>query len=212
MALSTIGTSGRKAAPLRLEIDRALTEADLGLLEAERGIKPSLIKRLRDSHHAVARFIARGLSNVEISALTGYSQGRISTFKSDPAGQELIAYYRKHLSDLMDGVDADGYARAVAIRDTASEIVLDRLLDEFETIPLDQAAEIALKFGDRTGIIPASKSSSTNLTINLADQVAAGRQRIAKLSVVETARLPAATATTEAGEGSPLPSPAEAAK
>ena len=182
LASDLIRSSGRAAKPLQYEVSRALTVADLALLEPERGTKPSSIKKIRDSHHAVARYIARGLGNNDIRQLTGYSEGRISILKSDPAFSDLVAFYRAHIMSLQDEVDSDGYARAVAIRDTASEIVLDRLLDEFETIPLDQATEIALKFGDRTGIVPASKSSSLNVTLDLADQLAAGRQRAARLS------------------------------
>lgn len=200
LALDLTRTSGRAAKAVQVEIVRALTVADLELLEMERGIKPVAVKRMRDSHHLIARYIAKGLSGAEVAALTGYSQSRISILRSDPAFSELAEFYRANLKDIQDEVDRSGYAKAVAIRDEAMDLVLDRLIDTPETVNLDQAAEIALKFGDRTGLVPASRSSSLVAHIDLADQVAAGRQRIEKLSAVVQASLPAPTPTAGPGE------------
>jgi hypothetical protein len=56
--LETLGSIGRKSVPCLAEVVRPLTEADRALLATERGIQPSAIKRLTDSHHALARVLA----------------------------------------------------------------------------------------------------------------------------------------------------------
>jgi hypothetical protein len=208
LAYDLTRSSGRAAKAVQVEIVRSLTVSDLELLEVERGIKSPAVKRIRDSHHLIARYIASGLTGAEIAALTGYSQSRISILKSDPAFMELAEFYRGNLKEIQDDVDRTGYAKAVAIRDEAMDIVLDRLIDTPEMLNTDMVTEIALKFGDRTGLVAASRNSSVHYNVDLtADQVAAGRQRVERLSAVVQGALPAPQAADKPEEGSRNPGP-----
>jgi hypothetical protein len=114
---------------------------------------------------------------------------------------ELAEFYRGNLKDIQDDVDRTGYAKAVAIRDEALEILHDRLLDAPELVSTDLVMEIGLKMGDRTGLVAVSKNSSLHMNVDLtADQVAAGRQRVERLSAVVQGSLPAPLPTDKPGE------------
>lgn len=92
--------TGRVRKPVRMEPLRELTVADLALLEQGRGYKGAPpLKKLRDSHHRVARLLAAGKSIGEVCAYTGYSRGRIDQLKVDPTFKDLIEVYRKEGSD-----------------------------------------------------------------------------------------------------------------
>lgn len=86
---------GRKAAaPVRIEVARAMTEADLeGLADAPPAAQVPLISSIRHAHHQLARQVAIGTKGTEISLITGYSPAYISAIKNDPAFKELVAYY-----------------------------------------------------------------------------------------------------------------------
>lgn len=77
---------------------RNLTEADLPAARVARrdgdGSQISIIKRLHYRHHSLAMLIAEGRPNTECALITGYDPARVSLLKSDPAFQELIAYYK----------------------------------------------------------------------------------------------------------------------
>lgn len=84
--------------PLTAVVVRELREDELP--EGPRGVSPTPIKKLRDTHHALARCIAAGMRDVEASAVTGYSQSRISILKSDPTFVGLVAFYRENVNGL----------------------------------------------------------------------------------------------------------------
>lgn len=182
LALDLTRSSGRAAKAVSVEIVRELTSADLALLETERGIKPSSIKRLRDAHHAMARLIAQGLSGTEISIITGYSQSRISILKADPTFSDLVTFYKNNLEALRDAAFADGQVKMAAVRNDLIEELHDRVLDAPETLSTDQILDGIKVTSDRTGLGPQSKSTNVNVNVDLAARVAAGRQRVERLS------------------------------
>lgn len=87
----------RPARPVALEVERELTEEDLEALESKDS--PALsaaqgtLASISFAHHQLARLVAQGLPNPEVSLLTGYSTAYISLLKGDPAFAELLAYY-----------------------------------------------------------------------------------------------------------------------
>lgn len=209
LALDLTKTSGRPPKPVSVEIVRQLTQADLSLLSADRGIKPNPLKKLRDAHHAIARLVARGDSLADIAARTGYSYSRISILKADPTFMELVEFYRTRLEELRDEIDTDAFARAAAIRDLADEEILDRLNDNPESIPLDRLMEIGLKYGALTGRVAVSKTLSANLSReDIADALAAGRARATRLSASVKA-FPAPADAASEGEVRLLTSPSD---
>lgn len=119
-------------------------------------------------------------------AKTGYSQSRISTMKYDPDFKVLITHYRNKINKIQDEVDRDGYATFVAVREEATSVLLDRIMDEPDKIPTPLLADISLRYGDRTGLAAVSKTVNGTVDLNrLAESLAAGRQRAERLSVVD---------------------------
>lgn len=107
---------GRKlAAPLQIEVVRALTPDDLPLLinpPPSTGPKQSAVQEMRHGHHLLARTLAEGHSQEEASLITGYSPAYISTMKGSPAFEELLAYYQQQKElifvDVMERMKALG--------------------------------------------------------------------------------------------------------
>ncbi len=170
-------TVGRPASPVSATVVRELTTVDLTLLGLDRGVKAPTVKRLRDSHHSIARMMAQGLRNVDIAAITGYSQSRLSILRADPAFEELIAFYSKNAEAIKDAAFAGAQEKLAAVNHDAIEELHERLIDTPETINHDQLLDIVKATSDRTGNGPQSKSTTVNVNIDLAARVAAGRQR-----------------------------------
>lgn len=135
------------------------------------------IKKIRESHHLLARCVAQGWSLEKISEVTGYSYSRISILKGDPTFAELVASYVDHVKELRNEVQRDHYARMCALHGDIVEEIHDRILDDPEMIGFDSMLDAAKFTADRIGLGPTHKSMNTNVVVNLADRVAAGRLR-----------------------------------
>ena len=106
--------------PLYAEAGRALLSEDLVVLETTpANSAPATIKKIREIHHQAARLMATGMKDVEISAVIGLTQNRLSILKNDPAFKELIQFYSGR-------------------EDARFEVVQDRL----KAVGLDALAEI----------------------------------------------------------------------
>lgn len=85
----------RQSAALAIEIVRPLTQADIPLLANPPAVgskfKPPA--QLRHSHHQIARLIASGRPDSEISLITGYNPAYISGLKGGQDFRELVRYY-----------------------------------------------------------------------------------------------------------------------
>src|SRR5437763_11831740 len=90
---------------------RALTEEEYAAVLVE-SAPPPRIKRLRDSHHALARALATGSTPQQASLTTGYSLSRISILQNDPSFRELMEYYRKTSDEAF--LDLEGRILALA--------------------------------------------------------------------------------------------------
>lgn len=178
LPLDTVRTTGRAAAPPEAEVLRALTESDLMLLGAEKGSKPSPLKRLRDRHHALARLLASGKSEWECSAILGYDRSRISILKGDPAFAELLEFYRENvnaeylsLHEQLAGISAD-----------AAVILRERMEEDPDKLTVAQVLEIVKMGADRTGHGPAQKTE-VNVNVNLANRLEEARKRVAARTI-----------------------------
>lgn len=183
---------GRAAKPVAAVVVRELQQADLAVLETERGVKPQALTRLRERHHALARALASGMTEGEAAAVTGYDNSRISILKSDPAFQELLSFYRADVNakyvemhEILAGMSKD-----------AALLLREKLEDEPDDLSVNQLLEITKMGADRTGHGPSSTSTQVNVHVNMADRLEAARQRIAKAKVIEHEPSP-----REAGEG-----------
>lgn len=170
--------TGRKASPILAEVVRSLTEADVALLSTERGIQPSSIKKLTDSHHALARCLAEGMKDADAAAITGYTPSRISVLRDSPLFAELIEHYRAN----KDAAVADLHERMATLGLDLVETLRERLETEPEKIGTGLVLEALKTVADRTGHGPQSKTTNVNLNVSLASRVAEGRKRAQGLS------------------------------
>lgn len=148
---------GGYSEPLAFEHKRDLNRADLELVEQMRGnngTRAKEILKLRGVHHRVAKLLAAGLKDVEVSAVTGYCQSRISVLKKDPAFKGLMDYYAEKEE-----------ARSAEVMDLMKDLSMDalvtlreRLEDEPDTLTVKQLLEISQLTLDRTGHGPVTRN------------------------------------------------------
>jgi hypothetical protein len=145
---------------LDLEIAGECRElTDLELSEAESSTaKPPIVKRLRDSHHALARALASGMSPLAASLATGYSASRISILLNDPSFKELMEHYRRTNAEAI--LDIEGRITGLAA-DFLQEL-RERLEDNPESFDNEEVRENTKLFLDRAGYAPISRSINVN--------------------------------------------------
>lgn len=165
---------GRKPRELSVEVVGELTEADLGALAAERGIKPTELKRLSARHHNLAMSIASGMSNSEAAYAHGYEPSRVSILMGDKAFVELVTHYRK----IPEAAFADMHERLAGLGTDAVEELRRRVEDQPEEVSTGQLLSIVTTAADRTGFGPQTKNLSLHVHANLADRLTAARKRV----------------------------------
>jgi len=87
---------GRRAIPASMTVSRELGMGDIEAVSNGRSVgrgNVATVKELRHAHHQVARLLAKGEHEAQVSFLTGYNNAYISQLKADPAFRELMAYY-----------------------------------------------------------------------------------------------------------------------
>lgn len=166
---------GRKEMPMEVAVVKELSVEDL-LIAPEGGAKPPPLQRVRDTHHAVARLVADGLKDVEVSAITGMCQSRISILKGDPAFQELLVFYseekRKEYVDI--------HRRLGLLSAEALSGLLMRLEARGDTLPTKELVSIAKLGLDRSGFGPTSKIEA-KVAHFTADDLARMKQELAEV-------------------------------
>lgn len=137
-------------------VDRQLEPAEVLALEtgelAREVAEGDDLQRLRARHHMVARLLAQGIGESLVATMTGYTPGTISTLKSNPAMQELIAHYRAPVDQA--AVLMGEKLRTLA--GTASDELQKRLEETPEGIEDGTLVSIIKLGADRTGNGPTS--------------------------------------------------------
>lgn len=119
-------------AALAVAYRRDLTPADLTVVGGvSLGVSTPSIKKIRHIHHSLARLLAEGRKPVECSAITGYSQSRISILQRDPAFSELVEYYKTQV----EAQYTDIHAKLAVLGTMAIEELQDRLEGDGEEGP-----------------------------------------------------------------------------
>lgn len=172
-------TTGRSPKPVEYELIGPLTAVDMSLLDEEKGVKPSAVKRLSERHHALARHIAGGATMSEAAAICGYNLSRVSILKDDPAFKELVQFYSKNLDDIYMGQ----HEALAQLSKTATAIAMDRLEEDPDKIKFDQLLETIKLASDRTGFGPASSSTQVNVHVGLGAKLEEARKRIAARTI-----------------------------
>lgn len=130
------------------------------------------VTTLRESHHAAARMLARGLRDLEVCRLTGYSPGRLAGLRRDPMFSELIGFYRQH--EDKEAVEFEERMKLVAADTLAS--IQDDLLD-MPYLPFDKKVEAFKVLADRAGYAPVQRSVNRNFNVSIAERMDAARKR-----------------------------------
>lgn len=161
--------------PVITEVVRELREADKALL-AQQPVavrNGTQLRRIRDSHHKLARLLADDLSVTEVSLITGYSPNRIYVLSNDPTFRELISHYRENKEQEY----SDFHERMAAFGTDALQELHQRLDENPEKMDDKFLMKVVETLADRTGHAPVSKSVSVNVNANLADRLTRARQR-----------------------------------
>lgn len=165
---------GRRKKSLTLGASRDLTKADLSM-PAPAPLAAQPLKAIRDSHHALARCLATGMSEGDASITTGYSPGRISVLKADPQFQDLLEFYRGSATDAV----ADFRARMADMGMDALAELRDRMESAPEDFSPGLLKEIVRDMADRTGHAPQrGPTSVTQVNIGLTERMARARERV----------------------------------
>lgn len=174
-------TRGRAARSIAFAEVRLLDGTDLAMLSEEKGVQAPALKRLSDRHHALARCLSSGMSEGDAALACGYVSSRVSILKSDPAFQELLAFYR----DDTDRAYRDMHERLAGLSRDAVDELHTRLEDDIQAeekkISVGQLLEIAKMGSDRTGYGPQS-SQTVNVNVGIAAKLEAARRRVADRS------------------------------
>lgn len=163
---NAIRTVGRPVARARADYVRDLTVEDLARLDEPRPTAvPEPLKKIRDSHHALARAIATGMRPAEAALVTGYSVARISVLQNSPAFMALVDFYRSNVNEAFAGLLERMAGLAID--------VLEELRDRLESAPESLSNQVLLqlfeKLADRTGHGPQSTLRTVNLNITAAE-------------------------------------------
>lgn len=179
LLLSDARGGRKRPKPLDVTIERELTPEDLltfnSASPAVIGAR-SAITRIRHAHHQLARLIAQGTQQSEISLITGYSPAYISLIKNDPAVKELIEYY----SAQRDAIFVDVVERMRSLGLSTLDELQRRLEEETTTFTPRELMELAkltiIEPQQRgQGIAPGASgapSASVNITFVQADHPA----------------------------------------
>lgn len=159
-------------------------------------MKPPVLKpnasfvRFRESHHAIARMFATGMTISKVSRETGYTRRRLNILLSDPTFQELIATYAKSLEDkIEEGMDQFAEVHFGNMMFSARRLQ-ERLAESEENgehLPVRDYLAIIKDGADRFGY--GAKSTRLNVNVDVAMAMDKAIERSSK--VLEARPVPA---------------------
>ncbi|OYW77710.1 MAG: hypothetical protein B7Z37_03205 [Verrucomicrobia bacterium 12-59-8] len=144
-----------------------LTLADLE--DSSAPAKPSVVARLRDSHHGLARLIAEGRPRVEVSSISGYDPSYISRMEADPAFQELIEHYR----NVAQAEYSHVHSRMADLASDTVQEIHQRLIEKPDEFSPSQLNDIAKTMLDRVGLGPTKTINTNNLNASVTPEILA---------------------------------------
>ena len=129
------------------------------------------LKTLRESHHAVARLLARGLPDIQVAAQTGYSLGRLSQLRKDQSFRELMAFYARTADEVARQVEE----KFLLVAEDARQILHEKILDS--EVTLEEALDVFKVMADRAGYAPVQRSINKNMNLNIGARLDAARAK-----------------------------------
>lgn len=174
---------GRKSAPLHAEFSRELTPLDM-TLQNTKATPQGGIQKLRSSHHAAARYFALGMKNYEVSAVTGYTEARLSVLKSDPTFQELVQYYQDNSTEKV----VELRDRMLTVGMDALDVLQERLDERPDDFKNAELTDVVRTMADRTGNGPSSSSVNVNVDAQLSEVMSRARSRVERMRAEREAK------------------------
>ena len=181
---------------------RPMTREDLLCLREKR-VGPPRVQQFRETHHRVARLVAAGLRNSEISRLTGFSANRLAQFRADPAFEQLVSEYKDKVDEAYVRSQDEFYDSATEAKLRAIQMVhdhFDRAEADGELIPLGRLAPLVADLADRTG--HGKHATVTNEIKDFAKMMKEMAQRSGRSNVIDA---PSLAAGVPAGPVDPQP-------
>lgn len=144
-------------------------------------LRKGMVQKFRDSHHMVAKLMAKGLMNNDVAARTGYSEHWIAQLHNDPAFQELLSKYR----DLDTHIFLEGRDEFYSIA-TKNMLQAERQLsdkmdeadEEGELLPTRELVSIVADRADRFGY--GKRETKFNVNVDFADALQRAIKRSGK--------------------------------
>lgn len=194
---------GRPKATPNIIAVRPLTEEDLASYAP--ASDTNRVKKIRESHHRVAKLMALGLRNFEITELTGYSGVRLSHFRQDPAFMNLVAKYKGQDDEaFVKGRDVY-YDTVISNRQLSASELNDRLHEDPSEFTVAQLVAIHADAADRTGY--PKRTVATNINVDFAARLDKAYERSMKVVNPSPALSAPAYAIDGGGTGGGLTDP-----
>jgi hypothetical protein len=167
--------------PKKIEIRgvRELTKDDLEVLREKR--TTPVVQKLRDPHHALARYIASGMKINLAAERSGYSYARALVLHADPTFQDLVQVYRGKVNEEWVKAQDDLQRLAVSNMVKAERMLAEKLddMDEAgETPSIREIVAITADRMDRFGY--GKKTTNLNLNVDFAAKLERAIQRSGK--------------------------------
>lgn len=163
-------------------------------------------RRFRESHHAVARMFASGMTISKVARETGYTRRRLHILLCDPSFQELIVEKAKRIEEkAIEGEDQ--YATMAQANMLRAEAQIQERLDEAEAtgefLPMRELLAISKDRADRFGYGP--KSTKFVVTADFAVALDRAIERSAKVIEARPNPPPSSPALVESSLVGPQP-------
>lgn len=157
---------------LHAQITRELTEEELDTAPAPANI--AAVKRITDRHRRMARMLASGCTPGEVCAATNITGPRLSVLQNDPSFKALVEFYRTR--------EDEEYSLVQQRLEELGGAAIDEIQDRLETSPegfdIDDLLEVGKFAFDRSGHGPASKTTQTNVNVNIAARLEEAQRRM----------------------------------
>jgi len=189
----------REVGDKRVTAVRELRKEDLArFAELRRG---HVVKRLRDSHHHIAKMFASGMDAVQVAQRVGRTPASIRTIRKSPAFEQLLAEYRAIATEAWaDSVDT--YFDLASSNMVRAELqIADRLgeaEEAGETLPVRDLLAISRDAADRFGY--GKRSTQVNVNADFAALLEKAIRRSGKSLDLVAPKAPRAVAS----EASPV--------
>lgn len=152
---------------MALDLEVAGVVRELAEDESPPAAPVAYVQKLRDSHHALARALARGQTPQQASLATGYRVSRVYLLLRDPTFMDLVEYYKT--TD--DEARLDIEARFAGMTADFMQELHDRLHDDPDSLKPELLHDVIKTFADRAGFAPVSRSKNLNINYSFGDRL-----------------------------------------